>query len=233
MNLPFEEMERLNALLNEDATLAEYKTPYDHYAPGPWATVFGGFLVGLGNVVYGKEPSYLKFRAIEVIARVPYHSWASAAFTLLTLVYQDSARAMKLSRFSWFSEFAQDNETMHVVVISEFAAREEQTPFVRGTLIPTLFAFFYFWISYWTYLFSPRASFELNYLFENHAFDQYQRFLDTEGEALKKKNADSPYLAFYGRNFRSQYEFFRSVRNDEIMHRNDSIAEIRALQSIV
>jgi len=43
---------------------------------------------------------------------------------------------------------------------------------------------------------------------------------------LKSKSIESEFLTWYGRHPRSQYEFFRSVRNDEIVHRNKSIHEI-------
>jgi hypothetical protein len=122
---------------------------------------------------------------------------------------------------------------MHVVVISELARREGEHSLFRGTMLPILFAFFYFWASYWLYLFSPRASLELNYLFEDHAFSQYQRFLEREEAALRKKPVGSDYLLWYGRSPRSQYEFFRSVRNDEIIHRNASMHEIEALRNTV
>ena len=80
--------------LNDEATLKSYKEPLDTYRPGLMPRLLGGILVWCGNVIYGKKPSYLKFRAVEVIARVPYHSWSSVAFTLLTLFYRTkSARS--------------------------------------------------------------------------------------------------------------------------------------------
>ena len=109
--------------LNDEATLKSYKEPLDTYRPSLLPRLLGGILVWCGNVIYGKKPSYLKFRAVEVIARVPYHSWASAAFTLLTLFYSDEKRALRLSTVARFARFASDNETMHVVVISRSRAQ--------------------------------------------------------------------------------------------------------------
>jgi hypothetical protein len=79
------ELEHLNQKLNDDAFLQEYKAKYDNYQPGFLPRVLGNLLVWAGNLVYGREPSYLKFRAVEIIARVPYQSWSSAAYTMLTL----------------------------------------------------------------------------------------------------------------------------------------------------
>lgn len=220
-----EEAEQLIESLNDEATLAAYKEPLDGYRPSLLPRILGGTLVSCGNLIYGK-PSYLKFRAVEVIARVPYHSWSSAIFTLLTLFYSDEQRALKLSTIGRFAQFAADNETMHVVVVSDLARKEEPAGFIRYTLIPMLFAFFYFWFSYFLYLICPRWSLETNYLFEQHAFDQYSLFLEENAALLKSKPIESEFLAWYGRHPRSQYEFFRSVRNDELVHRNRSICEI-------
>lgn len=220
------EFEALGVTLNDDTLRNDYRAKYDNYKPGLVPRILGGLMVTMGDVVYGREPSYLKFRAVEVIARVPYHSWASAAFTLLTVCYRDEARAMKLLTVKDYAIFASDNETMHVVVVSQLARKEGKAGFVRYTLIPMLFAFFYFWMSYFLYLVKPRWSLELNFLFEQHAFHSYDRFLERDGELLKHKSISSDFLAWYGRNPRSQYEFFRSVRNDELIHRNRSIHEI-------
>ncbi len=217
------ELEALNVELNDPELLRSYKEPYDNYCPHFIPRLLGGFLVGCGTIMYGREPSYLKFRSIEVIARVPYHSWSSAAYTLLTVFYSDEQRALRLSRVARYSRMAQDNETMHVVVVSHLASREGKAGLVRHTLIPMFFAFFYFWASYLLYLIRPRWSLEINYLFEQHAFEQYSRFLDLHEEELKKKPVESDFLAQYGRNPRSQYEFFQSVRNDELIHRNQSV----------
>lgn len=222
-----EELEKLNKELNDPALLAEYRRPYDNYRPSFLPRLLGQSLVWWGNVVYGKTPSYLKFRAVEVIARVPYHSWASAAYTLLTLFYSNEEKAMRLSTVACYARMAGDNETMHVVVISQLAKKEMAAGFFRYTLIPVLFSFLYFWWSYLLYLVNPRYSYELNYMFESHAFDQYQRFLELHEEDLKKKPMRSDFLDWYGRHPISQYEFFLSVRNDEIIHRNSSLHELQ------
>lgn len=224
------ELEALNTTLNDEQALADYKRPYDNYKPALVPRLLGNSLVWCGNFVYGREPSYLKFRAVEVIARVPYHSWASAAYTLLTFVYTNEQKAMRLSDVAKYARLAQDNETMHVVVISQLGATEQRAGFIRRTFIPMLFAFCYFWWSYALYLINPRYSYELNYMFEDHAFEQYSRFLKTHGEELQKKPVKSEFLDWYGRYPRNQYEFFRSVRNDEIIHRNTSVREIAPVE---
>lgn len=220
------DFETLVSSLRDEKTRAEYGAPYDRYHTSLIPRLFGFLLVGCGNLVYGFRPSYLKFRAVEVIARVPYHSWASASFTLLTMFYSDERRALRLMTISRFAAFAAENETMHVVVISKLARAHQCAGFFRHSFIPMLFAFVYFWGSYLLYFVNPRWSLELNYLFEHHAFEQYSRFLEEHGDHLRRCSIESEYLAAYGRQPRSEYEFFELVRNDELVHRNRSIREI-------
>lgn len=225
------EYERLIESLNDDDALTEYKAAYDRFRPSLVPRILGGILIASGNLLYGRRPTYRKFRAIEIIARIPYHSWASAAFTLLTLHYADERRAVRLSKISRFAAFASENETMHVVVISCLAKAHADTGILRRTLIPVFFGFFYFWSVYLVYLFCPRWSFEMNYLFENHAFEQYDLFLKMHERELTHAVVESEYLTAYGRHPRTQYDFIRSVRNDELAHRNRSAREALACRT--
>lgn len=231
MNEHLSEHERLVEVLNDPQALKEYKTPCDGYRVGVLPRILGAILMGSGNLFYGHRPSYLKFRAIEIIARVPYFSWVTAMYTLMTMFFTDEEKAMKFSRVSSFARLAQDNETMHVVVISKLALREHRAGVIRHTIIPMLFAFAYYWSSYILYFLNRRWALELNYLFENHAFHQYNEFLMQYGEELKHKAVGSEFLNWYGRHCMNQYEFFRSVRNDELIHRNQSLHEIAAQKS--
>ncbi len=136
---------------------------------------------------------------------------------------------MKLMSLSNFARLSEDNETMHVVVISHIAKKECEGSFIFGTLMPLLFAFGYFWVAYWLYLINHRYALELNYLFESHAHSQYEWFLKENEAKLKGKNIESEYLKWYGRTPANQYEFFESVRNDELIHRTTSVEKIRDL----
>lgn len=221
------QLEHLNQKLNDEAFLAEYKSKYDDYKTDWLPSVLGNILVWSGNLVYGHEPSYLKFRAVEIIARVPYQSWSSAAYTMLTLFFTNEDKALELSKVTKFARMSNDNETMHVVVISHLVDIEhKKVNWFVHSLVPMLFAFFYFWMSYFLYFIKPKWSYELNFLFESHAFQQYSIFLNRYGERLKEKKVESNFLKWYGREPANQYDFFRSIRNDEIIHRNESIEEI-------
>ncbi len=227
------EHEELVRQLNDPAVLESYKKSCGDVHLAILPKLLGSFLVWAGNTFYGEKPSYLKFRAVEVIARVPYHSWAAVAHTLLTLFYRDEKRALKLCEDNNFARLSQENETMHVIVISKLADEEQKGNFLVHTVIPMLFAFFYYWMSYVLYLVNPRWSLQLNFLFEDHAFEQYDRFIRDNEEALKNKIVASDFLLWYGRDPLSQYEFFQAVRNDEIIHRNKSIHHMDRMKEAV
>jgi len=221
------EQEKLVQKLNDSVFFEEYKKKHDDYKTALLPLILGKLLVGSGNLIYGKEPSYKKFKAVEVIARIPYQSWEVASYTLLTLFYSNEAKAIELSKTSRFSRLAQDNETMHVVVISQIVKKAREGNFFIHTLIPLIFSFFYFWIGFLLYIFSPKSSFELNYLFENHALEQYSLFLEKNADKLRAAPVDSPYLKFYGREVSNEYDLFLSIRNDELIHRNESVEKIK------
>lgn len=224
----FNAHEALVKELNNPELREAYARVYDTYRPGLVARVLGYLLVGAGTLMYGKKPCYEKFKAIEVIARMPYQSWEVATYTLLTAFYSDEKRAIELTKTSTFSREAQDNETMHVVVISQIVKRLECEGFFRHVLVPLIFSFFYFWTLYVLYMISRKSALELNYIFENHAYHQYDEFLMTDGERLRDTAVFSDFLAFYGRYPRSEYELFESIRNDELIHRNRTIRELQA-----
>ncbi|MEK7511276.1 MAG: alternative oxidase [Patescibacteria group bacterium] len=220
--------ETLAEELKDPALRAAYARQYDQYKVGWVANILGWLLVSSGTLVYGKRPSYEKFKAIEVIARIPYQSWEVATYTLLTAFYRNEKRAIELAKTSAFSRMAQDNETMHVVILSQMVCKMKKQRFIRHTLIPFLFALFYFIVVYFLYLIYRKAALELNYVFENHAYHQYSEFLNTNEESLRHKPCMYEFLSFYGRNVVTEYEFFETVRNDELIHRNMTIRELEA-----
>ena len=220
------EHEELLEKLKDDKFRKQYEEVCDNYKVGVVPKVLGTLLVGAGNFVYGKKPSYEKFKAVEVIARIPYQAWEWVSYALLTAMYGNEEKAINLSYTSQFGRFAQDNETMHVVVMSQITKREGQQGIFRHYLIPLLFSSFYYVVSAFLYFVHRRSALELNYLFESHAYDQYSQFIEEYGEELKKRHVESKFLDFYGRSCLNEYELFCSIRDDELIHRNRSIERI-------
>ncbi|MEK7063826.1 MAG: alternative oxidase [Patescibacteria group bacterium] len=222
--------EELVAKLRDGEALRAYMADCDGYRPGLLARMLGGMLVGIGSLLYGTKPSYEKFKAIEVIARIPYQSWEAVAYTLLTLFYSDEHRAIKLSKVLPFARHAQDNETMHVVVVSQLVKQRGHNGFIRHTLIPLVFSFFYYWLVWCISMFERKVAFEVNYIFEQHAFDQYTEFMRENQALLEGRRVTSDFLKFYGRSVQNEYELFDTIRIDEAIHRNCSLEMVRELE---
>lgn len=221
------EFESLNISLNDETRFREYKRAGDAQAVVALPRQLFAFFVFLGDLVYGKAPSYEKFAAIEVVARVPYRAWSLACYTLGALWSPDEKRALERAELGRYARIAGDNETMHVVVIANLARTHAGFSVLYHVVLPSLFALGYFVFSFLLYLASPRYGRELNYLLEEHALEQYSRFLEQEEGRLRATPCASEFLAWYGRHPTTEFEFFRSVRNDELIHRNSSLGDGR------
>ncbi len=230
MTMYIQSHEKQARLLNDPQARQETLQKYANYRVSfiPW--LLGKSLVIAGNLLYGRKPSYTKFRAIEIIARIPYQSWEVFSYCAQTVFFSDESRAIRLANISEFARVAQDNETMHVVVISQLMREHGDTRLMRTTLLPMIGSFVYFYFSFILYLLNKRYSFELNYMFEQHAYEQYQRFLEENETTLKETVIHSHFLKFYGRNVANEYEFFELVRNDELLHRNASVEHIESVK---
>ena len=209
--------------LKKPEALKAYMAECESYKVGFTARMLGALLVNTGNLVYGRRPSYEKFKAVEVIARIPYQSWESVAYTWLTAYFGDELKALRLSRILPFARHAQDNETMHVVVMSQIVHKYGKNGFIRHTFIPIAFSFFYYWVIWLLSFFDRRVAFELNYEFEDHAYHQYKQFLEENGDVLKTRPVVSAFLKYYGREAANEYELFESIMIDEVIHRCESI----------
>lgn len=215
----------LKALQNKDQ-LKSYKEKYDNLKCGILPRFFAKILFGTIDVLYGRTPSLQKFKVLEVVARVPYQTWEFVSYLATTNFYNNEKRAVEYACIADFGKFAQDNETMHVVVISHICKKEKVGNWFGHTLIPILMAYVYMIISTLLYLLDRKHSYELNYMFEDHAYNQYEYFLEKNKESLKTKTIQSEFLNYYGRVCENQYDFFESVKNDEIIHRNESAVEM-------
>ncbi|MBU6310348.1 hypothetical protein KGO06_00200 [Patescibacteria group bacterium] len=224
-----EKHEQLVAELRDPTALAAFCAACDSYRPHRISRILAGFLINAGNVIYGARPSYGKFKALEVIARIPYQSWEAVAYTLLTVFYSDEHRAIRLSRIIPFARHAQDNETMHVVVLSALARRHGARGFIRFTAVPLVFSFAYYWAIWVLSIFDKHIAFEINFLFESHAYEQYRAFIDEHALALRGRPVESAYLRFYGRTVQDELELFESIALDEVIHRNASVDMLRAM----
>ena len=195
----------------------------------PPVLLMGRALFVFMDIMYGKRPSLGKLRVLEVVARIPYQSWEVIHYFLTTHLYTNERRAIDLFNDSKFARSAQDNETMHVVVITQMCKSEKTgTGIVRFYITPLLIAYLYAVFCLLFYFFTPRKAYELNYIFEDHAREQYAIFLENNGQ-FKEKLLQSKFMEVYGRANANYHDFFAGVRDDEINHRDRSL---EAMQEI-
>ena len=99
---------------------------------------------------------------------------------------------------------------------------------MRFYITPLLIAYLYAVFCLLFYFFTPRKAYELNYIFEDHAQEQYGIFI-ADNKQFKTKPLQSKFLEVYGRANANYYDFFIGVRDDEINHRYRSL---EAMQEI-
>lgn len=218
------------ALLDDRRRAAEVDR-YADYRAGVVPRMLARMLFGVAAAVYGTRQSYKKFHAIEIIARIPYQSWELWSYMLQTGCFSDERKALALIDRLEFSRVAQDNETMHVVMLAKILREHERRGILRSVLFPLFISFLYFVACSLLYGIRRRWALELNFLFENHAYHAYDAFLVTERDVLRRRSLTSAYLTRYGRLSTNEYEFFELVRNDELLHRNRSIELIEKKQT--
>lgn len=176
------------------------------------------------DLCYGRAPSLKKFYVIEIIARIPYQSWELWSYIIQTLAFAEEQRAIKLGELAHFSRVAQDNETMHVVALGLILGRRSN---IFLSIPAFILSFFYFQACFVLHAIHKSWAYELNYLFENHAFQAYQEFLQLHDTELKTQPLASAYLTWYGRDVSTVYDFLALVRNDELLHRHSSISLLK------
>lgn len=124
--------------------------------------------------VYG-DRHYARFHALETIARVPYFAYTSVLHLYETLGWRRRADLMKI-------HFAESwNELHHLLIMEELGGNAEWL----DRLVAVHLAFFYYWMAIALYMASPETAYNLNEMVERHAYDTYDKFLETHEEELK------------------------------------------------
>lgn len=226
-----QEHEQLLVQFNDREKLEVYKKKYDNLEISFIPRIFSKILFTSLSIFYGKDFNLQKFKVLEVIARVPYQTWEFVNYLITTNFYMNEEKAIEAASRADEGKFAQDNETMHVVVISQICKQEKKGNWLMHTFAPIIVAYIYFLISTLLYIVNKKYSYELNYLFEDHAYHGYEGFIKKNREVLVTKPLVSRFLDYYNRHPKNQLEFFESVKNDEIIHRNESAIELLKMKT--
>ncbi len=177
------------------------------------------------DLMYGRRRTLSKFKVLEVIARVPYQSWAHVGYAAITLKYGKPEFARRIFEFVLEARAQQDNEQWHLLILEELIGKQgiHENVF-HYRILPQLMAFFYYLVSWMLYAIYPRLSYQLNACFEDHAEHEYALLVQEHPE-WEQTPFESIFEEDYG-SFDSIADLFRSIGLDERKHKEESLNRI-------
>tara|TARA_B100000212_G_C27319729_1_gene509566 strand:- start:322 stop:963 length:642 start_codon:yes stop_codon:yes gene_type:complete len=177
------------------------------------------------DALYGKKATILKFKVLEIIARVPYQAWEQVAYVAITHKYESPAFAKRIFEFVREAREQQDNEQWHLLIIEELVLNMNlKKSFLKHRLLPQLIAFFYYHVSWLLYVINPKLSYQLNAHFEDHAEHEYMNFVKDNEELMQTPHSSS-FEEDYGK-FNNLKELFVQIAMDERHHKEESLSKI-------
>ena len=178
------------------------------------------------DLFYGRKGTLLKFKVLEVIARVPYQAWEHVAYIAMTHTYGRPGFARKIFEFVKESRHQQDNEQWHLLIFEEMTEKKAlKECFFLHRLMPQVMAFCYYHVSWLLYVMKPAWSYALNADFEDHAEHEYMAFVRDHPE-LENEPFESDFKDDYG-DFKSLADLLRQIALDERKHKEESEAHIQ------
>ncbi len=173
------------------------------------------------DVLYGRAGSVRKYRVLEVVARVPYQSWETVEYKRITRTHRRTGLARRLMDRVLEFRAQQDNETWHLLILSELVDRTgEKDGWLRYRVMPRLMAIGYWHFSWLLYVLRPAWSHRLNADFEDHAEHEYAEFVRDHPE-LEEMPWASDVCAEYG-DHATVADLFRQISHDERCHKQES-----------
>jgi ubiquinol oxidase len=177
------------------------------------------------DLLYGRKRSGMKFKVLEIIARVPYQAWEHVAYIAITHYYEQPDFARRIFDLVQEARQDQDNEQWHLLILEEWVHRRGiPEMFFLHRLVPQVIAFAYYQITWLLYLINPSLSYRLNVDFEAHAEREYMRFV-AEHPELESEPFESTFKKDYG-DFDTMADLFRQIAYDERMHKEQSLAKM-------
>ena len=130
------------------------------------------------DLLYGRQRTLLKFKMLELIARVPYQSWEQVAYVAVTHVYRYAGFARRVYERIAESRVQQDNEQWHLVILEELVARVRTARIHAEVLLGAASHRVRLLPAAWLlYVIRPAWSYRLNADFEDHAEHEYMEFV--------------------------------------------------------
>lgn len=174
------------------------------------------------DLVYGRKKTFSKFKALELLARVPYQSRENVAYIAITHMYADREFARRVFNRVKETREAQDNEMWHLLILEELihaSGIKENVLLYR--ILPQVIAFTYYHICWFLYAVKPSRGYLLNAQFEDHAEHEYMEFV-AENPQFESEPFKSLFEEDYA-SFESVADAFRQIAHDERMHKEESL----------
>lgn len=185
--------------------------------------VLSRLLFALMDLSYGRRTTLSKSKVLELVARMPYQAWEHVAFIAVTHTHRNFRLARRVFDRIREERVQHDNETWHLFLLEELVQGAGiREGFVRYWLIPQILAFVYYHICWLLYVVAPRAAYQLNAEFEDHAEHEYMQFVRDHPE-LEGAAWETEVCAEYG-SFASVADVFRQMGYDERVHKLESLA---------
>lgn len=184
-------------------------------------------VVKILDVLY-RERHYARFFVLETIARVPYFSFISVLHMYESFGWWRRADYLKV-------HFAESwNELHHLLIMEELGGNA----FWFDRFLAQHIATFYYFMTVFMYMLSPRMAYHFSECVEKHAYSTYDKFLKLQGEELKKLPAPQIAINYYMNedlylfdefqtsrapnsrrpNIENLYDVFVNIRDDEAEH---------------
>lgn len=159
------------------------------------------------KVVYEGRP-YSYFAALETIARVPYFSYTSVLHLYETLNWLRRKEYIQI-------HFAESwNELHHLLIMEELGGNKA----FADRFVAQHIAFFYYWIVVALYIISPAVAYDLNKHVENHAFDTYSEYVQSNEAELKLLPAPQVAVEYYQSGDLHMFDAFQYHKSFPVMN---------------
>ncbi|XP_078437748.1 alternative oxidase family protein [Wolffia australiana] len=175
-----------------------------------------------------RDRHYARFYVLETIARVPYFAFISVLHLYESFGWWRKADYLKV-------HFAESwNELHHLLIMEELGGNSVWFDRFLAQHIAT----FYYFMTVFMYILSPRMAYHFSECVEKHAFSTYDKFLKNNSDELKLKPAPEIALKYYTSEdlylfdefqtdrvpntrrpkIENLYDVFLNIRDDEAEH---------------
>jgi len=204
--------------LQQTETLGRPRRSYSLAAKGLFKTM---------DLFYGRAASLAKYRVLEIVARVPYQAWENVAYVAITHTSDQPDFAREIHDRVVEARAQQDNEQWHLLILEEMLQESgHRHRLLQDRVLPQVGAFIYYQISWALYTISPKWSYRLNADFEDHAEHEYMSYV-ADNPHLDDTTWVSQFADDYGHH-ETVGDLFRSIGNDERLHKEESERLIEA-----